>query len=158
MGGAYIVPKGPWTTSLNWNTLATPDREIRSTFHHHVQLGESCQQGSSFPQFMRLPVELQHHILGFCDDATLFALMHASSNTRDVARKLFWSAPDTRYLIEGEWLLEGGFIGFTLRNVEALACMTHIEVDFIEVNLLRHLVSREDNRPWHRIQPTDEDM
>jgi hypothetical protein len=157
MGGAYIVPKGPWTTSLNWKTLATPYRETRSTFHQHVQSGDDIS-GSSFPQFIRLPVELQRHTLRFCDGATLFALMHASSTTRDEARKLFWSDPDTRYLVEGGWLLRGGFIGYTHDDVEALACMTHIEVDCSEVDLPRHLVSYEDKRPWHRIQPTDEDM
>jgi hypothetical protein len=84
----------------------------------------------SFTQFLQLFLELQQHILSFCESATLFQLMRVSSTTREEAKKLFWSEPTTRYYIHGFWLLTGGYTGHTTDDVEALALMQRIEIDF----------------------------
>jgi hypothetical protein len=127
-----IVPKGPWDTTLNWELCATIDGEIRTHFRNHVRPGPRSLHTSisSFSRFLHLPVELQQHILSFCDGTTLFQLMRASSATRTEAVKLFWSEPNTRYFIAGFWLFAGGFSGYTYANLEALKCVQHIQVDF----------------------------
>lgn len=110
--------------------------ETYVAFRDHVHTELAHQPNRGFPQFLQLAMELQLHILSFCDSATLFQLMHASSTTRGEARKLFWSDPNTRYLIKGTWLFSGGFSGHTLNAVDALLCMQHIQVHFGTVHAL----------------------
>ena len=128
-----IVPKGPWITSLNWGLHATVDGETRTPFHHHIQAGQEQTDDSSnggFSRFPHLALELQQLILSFCDGATLWQLMRVSSTTRDECKKLFWSEPSTRYYVRGWWLLAGGYPGHTHDDLDALARMQYIEVDF----------------------------
>ncbi|KAJ4362588.1 hypothetical protein N0V83_010682 [Neocucurbitaria cava] len=70
------------------------------------------------------------YILSFCDPSTLFQLMHVSFTTRQEAKKLFWSDPTTRYIVDGQWLLAGGHPRHTNHDLEALTHMQYIEVDF----------------------------
>jgi hypothetical protein len=130
--GLMALCNGPWTLPLDRDILATHYGEVRRTFRHHVRPTRRQIHPllGSFTQFLQLPLELQQHILSFCDSATLFQLMHVSSTTRDEAKKLFWSEPTTRYYIRGFWPLAGGYIGHTSDDVEALALMQHIEIDF----------------------------
>ncbi|KAH7077786.1 hypothetical protein BKA63DRAFT_601836 [Paraphoma chrysanthemicola] len=85
----------------------------------------------SWPWFLRLPSELQLHVLGLCDDATLFQLMHVSSAIRTEARKLFWSKPNKWYEVGGMWLLAGAFAGHTYAALDHdLGCVQSLYVDF----------------------------
>jgi len=124
-------PKGPWATLLDWDLHATDDGETHTPFRHHVRPGRKKRHTSKggFPQFLHLALELQQHIISFCDGATLWQLMCVSS-TRDEAKKLFWSDSTARYHIWGWWLLAGGFPGHTYDDLEALGRMQYIEVDF----------------------------
>ncbi|KAF2278350.1 uncharacterized protein EI97DRAFT_414808 [Westerdykella ornata] len=125
-----LVSQRPCTDPLNWNLYADFSGEMYIPFHDYVQPEQTCQVDVPFPQFLRLPRELQLRILRSCSSATLFQLMHVSSATRDEARKLFWSDPGARYVVDGAWLQAGGFSGHTVDDVAALALMKHVEVDF----------------------------
>ncbi|KAH7392541.1 hypothetical protein BKA66DRAFT_457724 [Pyrenochaeta sp. MPI-SDFR-AT-0127] len=123
---------GPWSTSLNWDLRATRFGEMRLPFRQYVHSGQNERHPSDdeFHRFLQLPTELQQYIVSFCDPATLFQLMHVSFTTRQKAKKLFWSDPTTRYIIDGQWLLAGGHPRHTNDNLEALTHMQYIEVDF----------------------------
>jgi len=87
-----------------------------------------------FRHFPRLPLELQHHIISFCDNATLFQLMRASPATREEAAKLFWSDPSVEYRIRGSWLLSGGYTGLTHAALEAHKYMQYILIELGSAN------------------------
>lgn len=126
-----IVPQGPWTTNLNWALHATRNHEIRIPFHHHIH-PEPIQppiQNTEFTPFLRLPLELQHHILSFSSSSTLFQLIHASPHTRTQALKLFWSDATVKYYIKASWILSGGYPAHTHTDLEALKYMQHIHVE-----------------------------
>jgi hypothetical protein len=125
-----VVPTGPWTAPLNWNLCATYEGEICTPFTLYVQPDTTCLDHVTFPQFQQLPVELQLHVLLFCDDATLFQLTHVSHVLRNDARKLFWSAPDAWYRIDGHWLFSGGLPAGQHYAMDFLANLQQLEVDF----------------------------
>lgn len=121
-----------WSISLNWDLRATRSSETRLPFRHHIRSGqnETRPPDDEFHGFLQLPTELQQYILSFCDPATLFQLMHVSLTTRQEAKKLFWSDPTTRYIIDGQWLLAGGHPRHTNDDLEAMTHMQYIEVGF----------------------------
>ncbi|KAF2274585.1 uncharacterized protein EI97DRAFT_354317, partial [Westerdykella ornata] len=120
----------PCTDPLNWNLYASYEGDLYIPFHDYVQAEWICKLDVAFPKFLQLPRELQSRILRFCNSATLFQLMHVSSATRDEARKLFWSDPGSRYVVDGAWLEAGGYSGHTLDDVAVLTLIKHVEVDF----------------------------
>jgi hypothetical protein len=137
-----IVPEGPWTAPLNWDLHATTFGEAHIPFALHVKTAST--QPTTF-QLMRLPKELQFQVIHCCDNATLFHLMHVSSWTRREAGKLFWSDSDVWYLIHAPWILAGGFAGHTYYDVEPLAHVQQIEMDFgRDYSIMRNL----DRRVW----------
>jgi hypothetical protein len=151
-----VVPQGSWTDPLNWDLHITHEGEPCIPFHLHVQPESRDQPASSFPQFIQLPVELQHYIMCFCGRAVLYQLMHASPTTRKEAKKLFWSEPETWYSIHGEWLLAGGFAGHTNTAMDALSYMHQIEVDFgatgpLEFHAWRGGIHQYKKKPLHDI-------
>jgi hypothetical protein len=123
---------GPFSTSFDWDLRATQFGETRLPFCHHIHSGQKETRSSEdiFHRFLQLPTEIQQYILAFCDPATLFQLMHVSFTMCQEAQKLFWSDPTTRYIIDGQWLLAGGHPRHTNDDLEALAHMQYIEVDF----------------------------
>ena len=56
--------------------------------------------------------------------------MRVSSTLRIEAAKLFWADPDTYYLIESSWLLEGGFPGDVFYDSPFLAYVQNVEVEY----------------------------
>ena len=127
------LAKPPWTKPLNWNLHMTCDGEERIPFHLYVQSGAiqpSFQFENSFPQFDKLPSELQLRILTFCSASTLFQVMRVSSSLRIEAAKLFWADSNTYYLIESYWLLDGGLPGDTCYDLPFLAYVQNVEVEY----------------------------
>jgi hypothetical protein len=131
-----VAPVGPYATPLNWRLSATSHGEIHRPFALYVQSNTTHQQRASFTLFRTLPLELQLHILSFCDNTTLFQVMHTSSTLRDEAAKLFWSCPNAWYHIDGHWLLAGGFPADAHYATSFLACVQQIEVVFHHVQCL----------------------
>lgn len=129
-----VAQVGPWSTSFDGNLRANHYGETRLPFRHHVRSAhrDTCPRNDGFSKYLQLPVELQRHVLSFCDPASLFQLMHASYSTRQEAQKLFWADPTSRYVIDGEWLLTGGHPRHTNHNLDALIHMQYIEVTFHE--------------------------
>ena len=127
-----ITPNGPWLTSLNWDLCATASGEICTPFQHYVRQGQERAKPSlhSFTIFLRLPIELQNYILSFCDRKALWQVMRSSPSTRKEAAKLFWSNPAVRFVIDGPWLLSGGYPGITYSDLEACKCMRYLYVEF----------------------------
>ncbi|KAH7409998.1 hypothetical protein DE146DRAFT_333147 [Phaeosphaeria sp. MPI-PUGE-AT-0046c] len=132
--GFRAAQVGPWSTSCDWNLRATQDGETRIPFRYHVRpvQNETYAMKGGFHRFLQLPAELQKHVLALCDSATLFQLMQTSYSTRQEAKKLFWSDPTSRYIVDGQWLQAGGHPRHTNYDLEALAHMHYIEVSFID--------------------------
>ncbi|KAF2826636.1 hypothetical protein CC86DRAFT_322192 [Ophiobolus disseminans] len=125
-----IVPRGPWTFPLNWDLYAADYGDTYIPFAQHARLEPADHPNSTFTFFPSLPVELQLHIISFCDSATLFWLMQVCSALRSEASKLFWSDPSVWYTIDGAWILAGGFPGHTHNTVDALRYMQQVIVHF----------------------------
>ncbi|KAH7092216.1 hypothetical protein FB567DRAFT_463231 [Paraphoma chrysanthemicola] len=122
----------PWSTSFDWNLRATQLGETRLPFRYHIHNRQKETQISDdeFHRFLQLPIEIQQYILTFCNAATLFQLMHVSFTMRQEAKKLFWSDPTSRYVVDGQWLLAGGHPRLTNDDLEALTHIQYVEVDF----------------------------
>ncbi|KAI9661805.1 MAG: hypothetical protein M1821_009044 [Bathelium mastoideum] len=130
------LSKPPWAKPLNWDLHMTVDGEEVIPFHLHVQ-HDAIEptfpfQISSFPQFNKLPPELQLRVLSFCSACTLFQVMRVSSTLRIEAAKLFWADPNTYYLVESYWLLGGGHPGDTGYDLPFLAHVQNIEVEYCD--------------------------
>jgi hypothetical protein len=124
-----------WDLPLDLNVYADTDiSELRVPFGHHVQVSPphhsvATSAASAFPQFASLPIELQHHVLSFCDSATLFQLMRVGS-TRSEAEKRFWADPTAFYCVDGSWVLQGGYTGETFYDLDPLARVERVNVWF----------------------------
>jgi hypothetical protein len=71
----------PWTEELDWSLHTSFDWEKRVPFYAYVQpvrgAPRATKQGSLFPKFGALPIELQLRILALCPANTLFQVMPA---------------------------------------------------------------------------------
>jgi hypothetical protein len=148
-----IVPRGSWTTELDWNLHATHDGEIHVPFQFYVRPRDGHQRAESFLQFLQLPAELQIAIFHHCDSAVLFQLMRVSSKTRREAEKLFWSCPDSWVQIDGPWLLAGGFSGHTYNAIDFLARVKQVEVQFGGLGPLSHNAWEDGVRQYAKRPP-----
>ena len=122
---------GPWDKPLDFNLHINYEGEPRIPFALYVKpdpVGSNLAC-STFPQFCLLPVELQRHVLYFCDGPTLFQLMHISV-TRPEAKKLFWSDPHTWYYLDGGWLRYGGQTGETFYDLSFLVDVERVNICF----------------------------
>ena len=124
----------PWTAALRRNVYMTLEGEERIPFSLYVQpdsaaAGSSCQ-ATSFVCFNALPDELKLRILSFCSASTLFQLMRVSSGLRTEASKLFWAHPNAYFLVEAQWLLDGGYPGYTHSDLAFLANVQNVQVDY----------------------------
>jgi hypothetical protein len=152
-----VVPNGPWAGPLNWGLYATYYGDTHVPFARHVRLEPMGHPPSNFLLFQSLPVEVQLHILRFCDSATLFWLMQVCCAIRREASKLFWSDPSVWYIIDGSWLLAGGFAGHAHYDINALGCMRRIVVDFAELQPL-HAQVWDDGVCNGVVEFTEEDV
>jgi hypothetical protein len=92
------ISKRLWERPLDMNLRSTSEGELQIPFSHFVLPAiptESLSHG--FPRFLRLPAELQLRIISFCDNQTLFHLMHTSSYMRSEAKKTIFL--QFRYLV-----------------------------------------------------------
>jgi hypothetical protein len=141
----YLRGPGPrlpsWDLPLDPNVYAdTEISELRVPFGYHVQASPphhsaATSAASTFPQFALLPVELQHHVLSFCDSATLFQLMRVSP-TRSEAEKRFWADPTAFYYLNGFWVCHGGYAGEAFHDVDFLARVERLNVWFDDERMI----------------------
>ena len=136
---------------LDWSNLTDKNWNKRTTFQSYVKLTASVPcvpgQASLFPDFNRLPAELQVHVLSFCSPSTLFQAMHASSVLRVEASKLFWAKSDAYYVVEAPWLYRsGGDPGRTLWDVTFMSKVQQVELEYnFEIYHYEH--SRNSGNP-----------
>jgi hypothetical protein len=123
------IAEGNWKKPLNLSLHSTHDGEIRVPFTHHVRQ-PNAPPSASFPQFTLLPLELQLRVLNWCEKSTLLQLMHTSRFIRAEANKLFFSDPEAIYWIDAEWLLQGGYPGDTLYDLNFMLHVEHLYIDF----------------------------
>jgi hypothetical protein len=128
------IADGNWQRPLDLSLHSTFQGELQVPFARHVRRMNPTIPQANFPQYTKLPAELQLSIIGFCDQATIFQLMHTSRQTRAEARKLFFSNPETWYHVEAKWLLKGGYAAHTNRDLSFLACTERLNVDFDLMN------------------------
>lgn len=127
-----VLPYPPQEEGANWEWYMSHTWERLVPFHAHVQpAAAACSSGKalSLRRFNNLPAELQLHILSFCAPCVLFQLMRTSSALRNEASKLFWADPNTYFLVDSQWLMDGGFPGDTCWDLNFLQHIQNIEVD-----------------------------
>lgn len=147
------IAKGNWKRPLDLSLPSTYQGELHVPFSRHVRQLNRIPSDTSFPQYAHLPVELQLRVLYFCDQPTMFQLMHTSRQARTEARKLFFSNLDTWYHVEASWLLSGGHAGCTTYDIDFLTHVEQIYLDFDWMNErtwmndegLDHWVGKEDD-------------
>jgi hypothetical protein len=146
------IAKGNWKRPLDLSIPCTLQGELLVPFSRYIGPLNSTTSKTSFTQYSQLPVELQLRILHFCDQPSLFQLMHTSRDARSEAKKLFFSHPDTWYHVKSFWLLSGGYAGHTIHDLDFLACAEQVYVDFdwmmertwMNEEALDHWVGTED--------------
>ncbi|KAF2274546.1 uncharacterized protein EI97DRAFT_468725 [Westerdykella ornata] len=126
-----INPTGPWATPLNWDVETSLDGELRIRFPDYVRSGEKSQ--AEFPQFSKLPIEIQYRMISFCDTPSLFQLMHVSSAIRKEAKRYFWSNPVAWFRVWGIFLDAAELLGRTMDDVGFLAHIQQIEITVEDV-------------------------
>jgi hypothetical protein len=124
------IADGNWQRPLDLSLHSTHQGELQVPFARHVRQMNPTIPQANFQQYINLPAELQLEIFGFCDQATIFQLIHTSRQTRAEAKQLFFSSPETWYYVEAEWLLRGGYAAHTNRDLGFLACIERLNVDF----------------------------
>lgn len=124
------IAEGNWQRPLDFSLHSTRQGELSVPFPRHVRRFDPAASNASFRHFAKLPVELQLRIFHFCDPATVFRLMHTSHYMRTEAKKLFFSDPEAWYHVDAGWLLRGGYAAHTEYNLEFLACVERLNVDF----------------------------
>lgn len=67
--------------------------------------------------------------------------MHVSSTFRIEASKLFWADPNAFYLVDGDWIHEGGYPGSTYCDFSFMANVQNVIID--PANCIRSLTSRD---------------
>lgn len=124
-------PRKPSKDPPNWNVSCFG--EIRVAFSNYVRREIQHQSASEFPQFSRLPIELQYYIVYYCDIPTLFRLMQVSSALRTEAKKQFWSNPDTKFHVDDPFLIAGELTGHTSFDPHLLVHVQHLQVEFGDI-------------------------
>jgi hypothetical protein len=126
-----LIAADNWTQSHDVTLPASDKGELRVPFSRHIHQSNPPTPNRTFPQYPRLPAELQLRVLSHCDKPTLFQLMHTSQSMQIESEKLFFSDPDILYRI-GEGCLDGG--GDTgsilLHDTKFLARVERIKIDF----------------------------
>lgn len=117
------------------NLRSTSEVELQIPFSHFVLPTVTTETSSrGFPRFLRLPAELQLRVISFCDNRTLFRLMHTSSNVRFEAKKKFFSSPNTWYCVDADWIFRGCFPGDAQHDMHFPPKVEQLEVQFRGMN------------------------
>ena len=136
---------GPWNEPLDFNLHVNWEGEPRIPFAIYVKPKSIHSKPHSacanFPQFRLLPVELQRHVIYFCDGPTLFQLMQIPV-TRHEAKKLFWSDSRTWYCVDGLWLRRGGYTGGTDYDLRFLTYAEHVNICYDSLEPQRWIAAR----------------
>jgi hypothetical protein len=129
-------------------------------FGHHVQASPhqsvATFAASAFPQFALLPIELQHHVLSFCDSATLFQLMRVGL-TRSEAEKRFWADPTAFYCLSGSWVFQGGYAGEAFHDLDFLARVERLNVWFDDDRMIEWFAGQKHSE-FRRLYEIDTDI
>jgi uncharacterized protein YbdZ (MbtH family) len=131
-----ILPLPPWRDALPWGLHTTSEWEKRILFSSYVKPSTSTacyglqEQAASFPQFGALAAELQLRILGVCPVPTLFQLMHVSPALRADASQLFWANQSAYFLVEADWLLQGGYPGYQCCDLAFMQNVQNLEIAY----------------------------
>jgi hypothetical protein len=124
------IAEGNWKRPLDFSLHGTFYGELFSPFSSYVRQTVRSESTETFGQYAKLPTELQLRILQSCDAATLFRLMHTSRSMRIEAKKLFFSNRRVWYLVHADWLLKGGHPAYTKLDLDMLACVEQLNLDF----------------------------
>lgn len=92
--------------------------QVGVPFPRYICPLNSTASEASFDQYIQLPLELQLRILHFCDQPSLFQLMHTSRGVRSEAKKLFFSHTDACFYVEATRLLAGGYASHTIHDLD----------------------------------------
>ncbi|KAF2999027.1 hypothetical protein E8E13_008267 [Curvularia kusanoi] len=160
------IAEGNWRKPLDLTIPSTWEGELKVPFPTFVRNKDWTVSETVFPQYTRLPAELQLRILQLCDQPSLFELMHTSRHIRAEAQKLFFSEPNTWYRVEADWLLAGGHAGETIHDMSFLACAKQVYVEFdwmtertwMDEESLEHWVGTEEEALATGYGGTDERM
>ncbi len=119
----------------DWSLCMTRQWEMRVPFGSYVRpdtvgTARGPQHDPLFPQFNNFPAELQLQILQRCSIDMLYQLMRVSSTLRAEASKLFWANPNAYFLVEAEWLLEGGYPAWALWDMAFAASVQNVEIEY----------------------------
>ncbi|KAF5851838.1 hypothetical protein GGP41_000580 [Bipolaris sorokiniana] len=116
----------PWTKALRQNVYMTLYGEERTPFGLYIQPSGTTTDflypNKQLLRFNTLPAELQFQVLTFCSASTLFQLMRVSFSLRKEAY--------TYFVIEADWLLDGGYAGYTSNDLAFLAKVQNIQIDY----------------------------
>ncbi|USP76450.1 hypothetical protein yc1106_03724 [Curvularia clavata] len=126
--------------------------EKRTPFHLLIRPSPSIPCGQNQPtlaRFCTLPAELQVYILTFCSADTLFQLMDVSSALRLEASKIFWADPTLYFLIEADWLLNGGYPGYTCYDLAFLEHVQQVQIEY-SLEIGDFICPQEDEDVWVR--------
>ncbi len=152
------IAKPPWREDLDWNLHVSSYWEKLIPFRYYVQpvavQGSSSGQPLSLPVFYKLPIEIQFYILTFCPPCTLYQIMRACTDLRKEASKLFWATPDMYFLVEGSWLLEGGYSSETCWDPSFYHHVQNVQIEFRGEDA-RAFSPRYDRFTRERLQPYD---
>ncbi|ORX98195.1 hypothetical protein BCR34DRAFT_607026 [Clohesyomyces aquaticus] len=80
-----------------------------------------------------------------CDRSHVTELWLLTSTIRNEAQGLFWSDPDTWYLIEPFWLFDGGFLGIIFHDPDFLTRVKYVEI-FGDLGEISALMNNLENR------------
>jgi hypothetical protein len=125
------ISKRLWERPLDMSLRSTSEGELQIPLSHFVLPAIPTESSSrGFPRVLRLPAELQLRIISFCDNQTLFHLMHTSSYMRSEAKKLFFSNSNTWYCVNADWISRGCFPGDARHDMEFLSMVEQLKVQF----------------------------
>lgn len=118
----------------DWNLHVTSGWERRIPFclhiHDHATATSSQQPEYLFPQFSKLPAELQVRVLTFCAPSTLFKARQTSSTIYVEASKLFWADLNTYFTVPARWLSEGGYPGYAWWDSSFQDYVQNVEIEY----------------------------
>jgi hypothetical protein len=143
------IPLDYWKKPIDFTLLGNWEGELHVPFTRHVRQLSPTIPNTSFSQYSNLPAELRLRVLRSCDKATLFQLMRTSRETRAEAKRLFFSDPGAWYCVDSDWLRSGGHPGQTWRDMNFLACIERLCIEYGWLHDTYHTVgaiTRQDTK------------
>lgn len=124
------IPLDYWKKPIDFTLLGNFEGELHVPFTRHVRQLSPTMPNASFSQYLNLPAEIRLRVVRSCDKATLFQLMQTSRETRAEAKRLFFSDPGAWYCVDSDWLRSGGQPGHTWRDMNFLACIERLCIEY----------------------------